>query len=104
MRAVSVRDDRCPEGSHTSNALLDAFDLAIRWQVPRSHVYRLSRIGAVPTVKLGRYYRYRLDEIEAFERTGGCATDSEAVVLPLRSGTSGPRTPIRTAREDQIGR
>ena len=28
----------------------------------------LTRRGEIPTVKLGEYYRYRLDEIEAFER------------------------------------
>ena len=48
--------------------LLTAEELAERWQVPRSQVYRLTREGAIPAVKLGRYYRFRLDVIEAFER------------------------------------
>lgn len=52
--------------------LLTADQLAERWQVPKSHVYRLTREGAVPAVKLGRYYRYRLDAIERFE-TGDVA-------------------------------
>jgi len=47
--------------------LLTADQLAERWQVPKSHVYRLTRDGQVPAVKLGRYYRYRLDAIERFE-------------------------------------
>jgi excisionase family DNA binding protein len=47
--------------------LLTADELAERWQVPASHVYRLTRNGAIPAVKLGRYYRYRLDAIERFE-------------------------------------
>jgi excisionase family DNA binding protein len=47
--------------------LLTAEQLAERWQVPKSHVYRLTRDGAIPSVKLGRYYRYRLDAIEAWE-------------------------------------
>lgn len=42
-------------------------ELAARWSVPKSHVYRLTREGRIPVVKLGRYYRYRLDEIERFE-------------------------------------
>lgn len=42
-------------------------ELAERWSVPKSHVYRLTREGRIPVVKLGRYYRYRLDEIERFE-------------------------------------
>lgn len=51
--------------------LLTADQLAQRWQVPKSHVYRLTRDGAIPTVKLGRYYRYRLDVIERFEIADG---------------------------------
>jgi excisionase family DNA binding protein len=47
--------------------LLTADQLAERWQVPTSHVYRLTRDSAIPAVKLGRYYRYRLDAIERFE-------------------------------------
>jgi excisionase family DNA binding protein len=47
--------------------LLTADQLADRWQVPKSHVYRLTREGEIPAVKLGRYYRYRLDAIERWE-------------------------------------
>lgn len=47
--------------------LLTADELAARWQVPKSHVYRLTRESAIPAVRLGRYYRYRLDAIEAWE-------------------------------------
>ena len=50
-----------------SGQLLTAEQLAERWQVPTSQVYRLTRDGQVPTVKLGRYYRYRVDAIERFE-------------------------------------
>ncbi len=50
-----------------SGPLLTADQLAERWQVPKSHVYRLTREGAIPAVKLGRYYRYRLDAIERWE-------------------------------------
>jgi excisionase family DNA binding protein len=48
--------------------LLTADQLAVRWQVPKSHVYRLTREGRIPTVRLGRYYRYRLAAVEAWER------------------------------------
>ena len=44
--------------------LLTAGELAERWQVPKSHVYRLTRDGLIPAVRLGRYYRYRLEAIE----------------------------------------
>jgi excisionase family DNA binding protein len=51
--------------------LLTADDLAERWRVKVSHVYRLTREGSIDAVRLGRYYRYRLDAIEQFERDGG---------------------------------
>jgi excisionase family DNA binding protein len=47
--------------------LLTAEQLAERWHVPKSHVYRLAREGRIPTVELGRYRRFRLDEIERYE-------------------------------------
>ena len=47
--------------------LLTANELAERWKVPKSHVYRLTREGRIPTVRLGRYYRYRLEAIERWE-------------------------------------
>ena len=49
--------------------LLTADQLAIRWQVPKSHVYRLAREGAIPVVELGRYRRFGLDAIEQFEQS-----------------------------------
>ncbi len=53
--------------------LLTAEEVAERWQVPKAHVYRLARDGRLPTVALGRYRRWRLEAIEAFERDGGSA-------------------------------
>jgi excisionase family DNA binding protein len=55
----------------TRNNLLTAAELADRWQVGRSQVYSLTRSGALPAVRLGKYVRYRIDAIEEFERTGG---------------------------------
>jgi excisionase family DNA binding protein len=51
--------------------LMTADELAARWQVPKSQVYRLTREGRVPAVKLGKYYRYRPSAVEAFEADGG---------------------------------
>ena len=49
--------------------LLTAEELADRWQVKVQWVYAKTRSGEIPKVPLpGRYYRYRLDVIEAFER------------------------------------
>lgn len=54
-----------------STRLLRAEDVADRWQVPPAHVYRLARRGDLEAVELGRYKRFRLDAVEAFERNGG---------------------------------
>jgi predicted site-specific integrase-resolvase len=52
-----------------SERLLTAEELAERWQVKVGWVYRQTRDGLIPRVPLpGRYYRYRLDVIERFER------------------------------------
>lgn len=50
------------------SALLTADDLAERWQVSRAQVYRLARDGHLPTVTIGRYYRFRPEAIESWER------------------------------------
>ncbi len=58
----------------SSARLLTADELAARWQVPKSWVYAATRDGRIPTVRLGRYYRYRLEAIERFEREGGLSS------------------------------
>ncbi len=58
--------------------LLTAEQLAARWQVPKSHVYRLAREGRIPTVELGRYRRWRLDQIERFEQSFNTITKEKA--------------------------
>lgn len=62
----------------TADQLLTAEQLAERWQIPGKKpaegIYRMTRTGQLPAgvvVKLGRYYRYRLEGIEKFERNGG---------------------------------
>lgn len=52
----------------TANQLMTAQQLADRWQVPKGHVYRLTRQGEIPVVRLGRYFRYRIDAIERWEQ------------------------------------
>ena len=58
--------------------LLTAEQVAERWQIPTGHVYRLTREGRLPCVTLGRYRRFRLDDPEAFEATGGTTTRAAA--------------------------
>jgi excisionase family DNA binding protein len=47
--------------------LMTAEQLAERWQVSVEQVYALSRKGDIPALRLGRYYRYKLEAIERFE-------------------------------------
>jgi excisionase family DNA binding protein len=60
--------------------LLTAEQLAKRWQVPKSHVYRLAREHKIPTVELGRYKRFRLDAIEQFEKSFDTTTEPRRAV------------------------
>jgi hypothetical protein len=51
------------------NEILTAEQLADRWQVKVAWIYSKTRSGELPKIPLpGRYYRYRLDTIERFER------------------------------------
>jgi excisionase family DNA binding protein len=61
---------------NSSGRLLTADELAERWQVSKAHVYRLARDGRVPTVAIGRYYRFRLASIEAWEAKNEASTDA----------------------------
>jgi excisionase family DNA binding protein len=58
--------------------LLTAEQLAERWQIPTSQVYRLTREGQIPAVRLGRYYRYAPAAIKAFEAGGTTAAQASA--------------------------
>jgi excisionase family DNA binding protein len=46
-------------------------ELAERWSVGVSQVYRLTREGVLPVVRVGRYYRYRVADVEEWEQKGG---------------------------------
>jgi excisionase family DNA binding protein len=54
-----------------SQRLLTAEQVAERWQVPRSQVYRLAREGKLPAVAIGRYYRFRVAALTEWEQRGG---------------------------------
>lgn len=51
----------------SGDRLLTAKEVAARWQVREQHVYTLAREGDVPHVRVGRYVRFRLPAIEAWE-------------------------------------
>ena len=67
LLAERVRANGQRRGRHDAEragTLLTADELAEILGVPTGWIYRQSRAGAIPTVKLGRYYRYRLEAIE----------------------------------------
>lgn len=66
-QVLEQHDAPRPARGLTATQLLTAQQLAERWQVPKGQIYRLTRTGAIPVVKVGRYFRYRLDAIEAWE-------------------------------------
>jgi excisionase family DNA binding protein len=49
--------------------LLTAEQVAERYQLPVSQIYRLARTGVLPVVKLGRYYRFAPAALEQFEQS-----------------------------------
>ena len=75
--------------SDPASALLTATEVAQLLGVPRTWVYEQSRRGAIPTVTLGRYRRYRRAAIDAWlERleAGGVGADRrERVALSRRT-------------------
>ncbi len=75
MTPIETAPAAVPVTAQAGGRLLTADELAERWQVPKSHVYRLTRGGGLPAVRLGRYYRYRLAAVEAWEAEGGVSAD-----------------------------
>lgn len=56
--------------------ILTAEQLADRWQVEKQWIYAKCRSGELPKIPLpGKYVRFRLDVIEAFERGELDSTD-----------------------------
>ena len=53
-----------PPATSGAATLMTAEEIGHILGVPTGWVYRQSRAGRIPTVKLGRYYRYRLEAIE----------------------------------------
>lgn len=47
--------------------LMTAEEVAQRWKVSSDVVYRLAREGGLACVQLGRYRRFRVATVEAFE-------------------------------------
>jgi excisionase family DNA binding protein len=56
------------EIKQTEERLLDPDELAERLKVPVSWVYEQSRRGQIPTIRIGRYVRFRLNDVLKSQR------------------------------------
>lgn len=55
----------------STERLLTVEEVAARWQVPKTQVYRLARDEKLDKVQIGRYVRFQLSSVRAFESNGG---------------------------------
>ncbi len=57
-------------GHQAGDHLLTAEELAVSLNVPLSWVYEQSRMGNIPTHRLGRYIRFNLSEVLSCQKKG----------------------------------
>jgi len=70
---MGVDDGSVAATSITAASLLTPAEVAARWQVTVGQVQRLARDGRMPCVRVGRYLRFTLAQVEAWERGGGAS-------------------------------
>jgi excisionase family DNA binding protein len=74
-----------------SERLLVAAEVAelLGGDISEEYVWELSRRGAIPTVKIGRRYRYRRESIERWieeQETCSFLGDKKSAPAPVRAG------------------
>ena len=69
LKALIREEVEKPVGRNgqADDRLLDAEQLAQRLNVPVSWIYEQSRMGNIPTIRLGRYIRFKLHEVLSCE-------------------------------------
>lgn len=58
------KSDRDGEDGHPQDKLLKASELAERLNLPESWIRNEERLGHIPGLRLGKYVRFRLDQVE----------------------------------------
>ena len=53
-------------GNNGNSGLLSAPQLAELWNIPETWVREQARLGVLPSIRLGHYVRFRLEEVERF--------------------------------------
>jgi excisionase family DNA binding protein len=85
-----------------SQRLLDAAAIAERLGVPKTWVLESARSGAMPCVRLGRYVRFDLDDVERWLEE--CKCPGRPIALRARSASSRRQPSTRTFyRSERIG-
>jgi excisionase family DNA binding protein len=69
----------CWRAPVVSSRLVDAAAVAERLGVPKSWVLESARSGAIPRVRLGRYVRFDLDDVDRW--LGECKEPGRAITL-----------------------
>jgi excisionase family DNA binding protein len=73
MRDLNGTQPSSPGPVHASNgapALVDADELAQALSLPRSQIMTLARQGKIPSLRVGKYVRFNLAEVELALRNG----------------------------------
>jgi excisionase family DNA binding protein len=88
-RNAGVKSDGFPR-------LLTAGELAEQFGVPESWVREQARSGELPNIKLGSYFRFRLDEVKrTIEQTAGWESELEGAPTPPSLGVGVGLSPIK---------
>ena len=67
LLALMLSERIASSGSNSANsALLSAPELAKLFGVPQSWVREQARLGNLPSIRLGHYVRFRIEEVERF--------------------------------------
>ena len=81
LLALMLSERIANSGSKNANsALLSAPELAKLFGVPESWVREQARLGNLPSIRLGHYVRFRLEEVERFR--GGTRQTSRLISAP----------------------
>ena len=72
MTTTTEKGGTMPEATEEPT-LLTAEQAAARLQVPKTWMWHAAREGLIPSVRCGRYVRFRPDDIEAWIASGGQA-------------------------------
>jgi excisionase family DNA binding protein len=75
----------------TPRSLMTADEVAELLGVTRAWIYEQSRAGRMPHVKLGRYYRYRIESLDEWmDELERCSVREDNKMAGRRSHAPGP--------------